>query len=68
MTTPAQLATPDLAARFPGMVTPDERPGYSGWIVAADKLLAFAASLRDELGYDYLASVTGVDYLPAGKM
>jgi NADH-quinone oxidoreductase subunit D/NADH-quinone oxidoreductase subunit C/D len=31
-------------------------------------LLDFAKTLRDELGYDYLSSVTGVDYLPEGKM
>ncbi len=68
MTTPAQPSTLDLTTRFPGSVTPDERPGYSGWIVAADKLVEFATVLRDELGYDYLSSVTGVDYLPDGKM
>jgi NADH-quinone oxidoreductase subunit D/NADH-quinone oxidoreductase subunit C/D len=31
-------------------------------------LLEFAAALRDEFGYDYLSSVTAVDYLPDGKM
>jgi NADH-quinone oxidoreductase subunit D/NADH-quinone oxidoreductase subunit C/D len=31
-------------------------------------LLEFAIALRDEFGYDYLSSVTGVDYLPEGKM
>ncbi len=33
MATPVQTATLDLAARFPGAVTPEARPGYSGWIV-----------------------------------
>ncbi len=68
MTAPAPVETLDLAARFPGWVTPDSRPGYSGWIVEKDKLLDFARALRDDLGYDYLSSVTGVDYLPEGKM
>jgi NADH-quinone oxidoreductase subunit C/D len=68
MTTPAPTETLDLSARFPGSVTADERPSYSGWIVAVDKLIEVATFLRDELGYDYLSSVTGVDYLPEEKM
>ncbi|MBN2385959.1 MAG: NADH-quinone oxidoreductase subunit D [Anaerolineales bacterium] len=68
MTTPAPTQTLDLAARFPGSVTPDEREGYDGWIVAKEKLISFAQVVRDEFGYDYLSSLTGVDYLPEGKM
>ena len=76
MTTPTLASTTqqspgsglDLAARFPGMVSPDTRPGYSGWLVDKDKLIKVATSLRDELGFDYLSSVTGVDYQPEGKM
>ncbi|MDP2975291.1 MAG: NADH-quinone oxidoreductase subunit D [Anaerolineales bacterium] len=68
MTTPAPTQTLDLAARFPGCVTPDERPGYSGWIVSANKLIEFAAASRDEFGYDLLSSVTGVDYFPEDRM
>jgi NADH-quinone oxidoreductase subunit D/NADH-quinone oxidoreductase subunit C/D len=68
MTTPVQPSTPDFSARFPGAVVPDERKGYEGWIVSAEKLVEFATALRDEFGYDYLSSVTGVDYLPEGKM
>src|SRR5574341_876307 len=56
--------TIDLAARFPGAVTPDARPAYSGWLVEKDKLFEVAAALRDEFGYDLLSSVTGVDYFP----
>jgi NADH-quinone oxidoreductase subunit C/D len=63
-----QAETLDLVARFPGLVTPDERAGYSGWIVTADHLVQVALALRDEFGYDLLSSVTGVDYLPEGKM
>ncbi|HEY5271378.1 MAG TPA: NADH-quinone oxidoreductase subunit C, partial [Anaerolineales bacterium] len=68
MATPAPAQTLDLSARFPGVLSPDTRPGYSGWILDNSNLLVFATALRDELGYDYLSSVTAVDYLPEGKM
>lgn len=64
----AEKVTPDLAERFPGDVVPDPRPGYQGYLVNPGKLVEFATALRDEFGYDYLSSVTGVDYLPEGKM
>ncbi len=57
-----------LGTQFPGMVAPDERKGYCGYIVNATALIEFATYLRDELGYDFLSSVTGVDYLPESKM
>ena len=57
-----------LDIRFPGAVSADTRPGYSGYIVAPDRLTAFAQSLRDDLGYDYLSSVTAVDYFPDARM
>ena len=62
MTTTEQTPL-DLIARFPEGVVTDERKGYDGYIVAADKLIEFATALRDEFGYDYLSSVTGVDYI-----
>ncbi len=49
-------------------VEKDERQGYSGYIVETNKLKEFATTLRDKLGYDYLSSVTAVDYLPEEKM
>jgi NADH-quinone oxidoreductase subunit D/NADH-quinone oxidoreductase subunit C/D len=58
----------DLAARFPEYVVADERKGYSGYIINRDHLIEVATHIRDELGYDYLSSVTGVDYLPEDKM
>ncbi|HEY57828.1 MAG TPA: NADH-quinone oxidoreductase subunit D [Anaerolineae bacterium] len=58
----------NLEARFPGIVKKDERKGYEGYIVEASHLVEFARTLRDEFGYDYLSSVTGVDYLPEGHM
>ena len=57
-----------LEERFKGVITRDERGGYEGYIVPADKLIEFATTIRDELGYDFLSSVTGVDYLPEEKM
>src|SRR5450830_810776 len=68
MATPAPTQTLDLSARFPGVLSPDTRSGYSGWILDIANLIEFATALRDELGYDYLSSVTAVDYLPEGKM
>ena len=68
MATPAPVQTLDLSPRFPGVLNPDTRPGYSGWILDSSNLLEFATELRDILGYDYLSSVTAVDYLPEGKM
>src|SRR4030065_2764669 len=58
----------DLTYIFPEIVVRDIRTGYEGYVVQADKLLELATALRDDLGYDYLSSITGVDYLPDGKM
>ena len=63
MATPVQTDVLDLAAKFPGVVVPDERENYSGWIVEKDSLIEVATFLRDEMSYDLLSSVTGVDYL-----
>jgi NADH-quinone oxidoreductase subunit C/D len=68
MSTPSPVQTLDLSARFPDILVADTRPGYSGWLLDKIHLLEFAAALRDEFGYDYLSSVTGVDYLPEGRM
>jgi NADH-quinone oxidoreductase subunit C/D len=57
----------ELEQRFPE-ISPDERKGYAGFIVPAEKLVEFANGLRDEFGYDFLSSVTGVDYLPEDQM
>ncbi len=68
MTAPAPVQTSDLASRFPGIAGADPRPGYSGYIIDKEHLLEVATALRDEFGFDYLSSITGVDYLPEGKM
>jgi NADH:ubiquinone oxidoreductase subunit D/NADH:ubiquinone oxidoreductase subunit C len=68
MTSPVLTSTVDLVSRFPGVVTPDARPGFSGFIVEKDSLIEVATAIRDEMGYDMLTAVTGVDYLPENKM
>ena len=52
----------DLEQTFPGAVKADARPGYSGYLVAPDKLVEVATALRDQAGYAYLSSATAVDY------
>ncbi len=45
------------------------RPGdYEGAVIANDQLVEAAKFIRDEMGYDYLSSVTGVDYLAANEV
>jgi len=58
----------NLAERYPEAVVKDERKGYEGYIVAPEHLAEVARTLRDEMGYDYLTSLTGVDYLPDEKL
>ncbi len=60
--------TSTLETRFPEAVVRDERKGFSGYLVKPESLIEVATFIRDEMGYDYLSSVTGVDYLPEGKM
>jgi NADH-quinone oxidoreductase subunit C/D len=63
------LAPPSaLEKRFPQVVIRDERKGYSGFQVEANKLVEVAAVLRDEMDYDYLTSVTSVDYIEENLM
>ena len=52
----------------PAAVKRDDRSGYSGYLVPADKLVAVATALRDRAGYAYLTSVTAVDYPATEKM
>jgi NADH-quinone oxidoreductase subunit C/D len=58
----------ELLERFPEGVAADTRTSYSGYIVNPERLVEVATALRDEFGYDYLSSVTAVDYLPENKM
>ncbi len=57
-----------LEEKFAGIASPDTREGYEGYIIAADKAEEVVKYIRDDLGYDYLSSVTGVDYLEDDHM
>ncbi len=63
-----QTSTVDLGARFPNVVTADTRPAFKGWIIPKENLIEVATVIRDEFGYDLLATLTGVDYFPENKM
>ncbi|MBZ0320371.1 MAG: NADH-quinone oxidoreductase subunit C [Anaerolineae bacterium] len=62
---PTQEALAGLA-RFGGAVQADDRQNYEGIVVDRAALPDVAQALRDDFGYDYLSSVTGVDYLGFG--
>lgn len=64
------LITPagELVTRFEGWVKADTRPGFQGVIVDLEHLVEFARVARDEFSYDYLSSVTGVDFFPEDLM
>lgn len=55
-----------LKSKYPDAIKADDREGYQGVIVDKDKLLEVSHAIRDELGFDYLSSATGVDYLGEG--
>lgn len=64
---PVEDATAHLQERFSDLKE-DERQNYFGLIVPAAQLREVAAYLRDELDFDYLSSVTGVDLIDDDKM
>src|SRR5512133_1848102 len=68
MATPIETQAVDLVARFPGKVTAESRPGYSGFMVNKENLIEVATAVRDEFGYDLLAALTAVDYIEQNKM
>ena len=55
---------PEFDVLYSDFVKKDERNGYEGFIVEPSSLKEFALSARDRWGYDYLSSVTAVDYFP----
>ena len=65
---PAETAIAALKERFPEDIVDDPRDRFSGLMVSADNLLEVAKTLRDELGFDYLSSVTGIDLIEEDKM
>lgn len=67
-TTPAERAIQALKERFPEEVSDDPREGYEGLLVDPARLTDVALALRDELGFNYLSSVTGVDLIENDKL
>lgn len=65
---PVEAAIGALKAKFPDELTDDPRPNFTGLMVPAARLLEVAQTLREELGFDYLSSVTGVDLIEDDKM
>ncbi len=59
---------PDLAGLFPDWAQQDSRPGYQGYVIQTNRLTDVAIKLRDDLGFDYLTSLTGVDYIAENKL
>jgi len=65
-TAPLAQLTPEMTAlkeRFDDAIQPAE---YEGIVIANDRLLEVAQVIHDDLGYDYLSSLTGVDYIDKG--
>ncbi|CAG0932008.1 NADH-quinone oxidoreductase subunit C/D [Thermoflexales bacterium] len=63
----AELTGPlaGLKEKFGEAVKPGD---FEGVVINHDRLVEVATYIRDELGYDYLTSVTGVDYLAQNEM
>jgi NADH-quinone oxidoreductase subunit D/NADH-quinone oxidoreductase subunit C/D len=57
-----------LQQEFPGKIKLDERQGYEGVIIELDTLVDAALFIRDKLGFGFLSSVTGVDYIDDGLL
>lgn len=64
---PVEDAIARLTERFPE-VAADERPNFGGYLVPPDQIRDVAAFVRDELDFNYLSSVTGLDLIDDGKM
>lgn len=64
---PVEDATARLKERFPELAG-DERRNFSGLMVPAEQIRAVATYLRDELDFNYLSSVTGLDLIDENKL
>lgn len=65
---PVEEATAALKERYPEEIADDSRPYFDGLMVPADKLVEVAQTLRDDLGFNYLSSVTGLDLIDDNKL
>jgi NADH-quinone oxidoreductase subunit D/NADH-quinone oxidoreductase subunit C/D len=68
VTAPVEAASVALKDRFPEDIVDDARDRFTGLMVPAGKLLEVSQVLRDELGFNYLSSVTGIDLIEENKM
>ncbi|MCK5919753.1 MAG: NADH-quinone oxidoreductase subunit C, partial [Methylococcales bacterium] len=64
---PVDVAIVALKAKYPE-ITDDPRDGYTGLMVPTDKIVEVARTLREELGFNFLSSVTGIDLIKENKM
>lgn len=55
---------PAFDTLFPEKVMVDSRKGFGGFIIERDFFLDFVKEIRKTWGYDFLSSITGVDYFP----
>ena len=65
---PVENAISDLKEKFPGEILDDERVRHSGLIVPAEKLIEISEYVHDNLGFNYLSCLTGVDLIDENKM
>jgi NADH-quinone oxidoreductase subunit D/NADH-quinone oxidoreductase subunit C/D len=65
---PIEEALARVKERFPEGVSDDTRDGYEGVVVSPDQVVDVSLSLRDDLGFNYLSSVTGVDLIEDNKL
>ncbi len=65
---PAEIATVALKLKFPGEILDDPRERFTGLIVPAEKIIEISQYVRDELGFNYLSSLTGIDLIDDDKM
>ncbi len=65
---PVEKAVGRLKEKFGEAIQDDTRDRFTGHIVPAENLVEIAEYLRDDLGFNYLSSVTGVDLIEDGKM
>jgi NADH-quinone oxidoreductase subunit D/NADH-quinone oxidoreductase subunit C/D len=69
MTDQAGAPTVDfMLEKFPEILKADTRPGFHGYLIEVKDLSAFMQTARDQMGFDYLSSVTCFDDFPEDKM
>lgn len=65
---PAEEAMAGLKQRFGERVADEPREGYEGLRVSANDIVEVAQTLRDELGFNYMSSLTAVDLIDDNQM